>query len=88
MYASNSKYFSHNSEMPNTFELQHNHSEQQENQSKDVLEGGALTYYYLNGNLAHDSNEDKLIRDENLSDFYPEAWLVSFKYMRSMFSDY
>ena len=52
-----------------------------------MVEGDAPTYYYLDGALGCECNESQPIRDDMLSDFYPEAWELSPKDMESMFND-
>ena len=43
-------------------------------QLKDIIEGGAPTYYYLDVALGYECNESQPIKDDILFDFYPEAW--------------
>ena len=59
-----------------------------EHQLKNMVEGGALTYYYLDGALGCECHESQPIRDDMLSDFYPEAWELSPKDMESMFNNF
>ena len=53
-----------------------------------MVEGDASTYYYLDGALGCECGESQPIRDDMLSDFYPEAWELSPKDMESMFNDF
>ena len=57
-------------------------------QPKDMVEGNALTYYYLNGALGCKYDESRPIRDDMLSGFYPEAWELSPKDMESIFNGF
>ena len=74
--------------MLNIFKQQSELATQLGHQPKDMVEGGAPIYYYLDGALGWESNGSHPIRDDVLSDFYPEAWELSPKDMKSMFNDF
>ena len=42
-----------------------------------MVEGDASAYYYLDGALDCECTESQPIRDDVLSNFYPEAWELS-----------
>ena len=67
--------------MLNLFKSQNDLAIQLGHQLKDVVEGDAQTYYYLDDALGCECNESQPIRDDMLSDFYPEEWELSPKDM-------
>ena len=60
--------------MLNLYESQNDLTIQLWHQLKDMVEGDAPTYYYLDGALGCECDKIQPIRDEMLSVFYPEAW--------------
>ena len=54
----------------------------------DMVEGDVPIYYYLDGALDCECNRSQPIRDDVLSNFYPEAWKLSPKDIESTFNDF
>ena len=88
IYASRGNKDNYDCELLNIFKLQSELAVQLGHQPKDMVMGGAPTCYYLNGALGCECNGNQPTRDDILSDFYPEPWELSPKYMESMFNDF
>ena len=73
IYASSSNNDNYDCKMLNPCKPQTDSMIQLEHQLKDMVEGDAPTYYYLDGALGCKCGKSQPIREDMLSDFYPEA---------------
>ena len=77
IYASSNNNDNYDCEILNLYEPQMDLTIQLGHQLKDMVEGDAPTWYYLDDALACECDKSQPIRDDMLSDFYPEAWELS-----------